>query len=124
MAGEHADHYRVNADRTNGVALFREDQTQFIGDRDAKYADCVQVISREEWEAHKREAKRPVAKVRQDGDRFEIWIGRNKDAAKHLRDHGWKFNRAQNRWCARTSVDVAAVQAALEQLGCRVEVEA
>lgn len=130
-AGEHAELYATNADRTAGVALFREDQTTAI---DARRPDgCDVVITREEWDTIRKERKRasarknpagPTAKVRvNDRGMFQIWVGNNKDVIAHLRKNLWRFDKNSHRWCARLDTDISHVVLALEKLGCAVTVE-
>lgn len=122
-AGERAGHYRTNAEHSKGVALFREDQTVPIEPEDP---DLTNVITREEWDARPRHTvTKPTAKLSLD-DRgtFRIWVGNNKPVIEHLRNNGWSFNSRDHRWCAKLDADISYVQAALEKLGCTVDVTA
>ena len=123
-AGERAEHYFVNADRSKGVAAFRLDQTVPI--HVESIADCEELITREEWDAvkPKKGAARPTAKVRlNDRGMFQIWVGNNKPVIEHLRKNYWSFDSRTHRWCARLDVDISNVVIALEKLGCTVTVE-
>ena len=124
-AGERAEHYRVNADRSEGVALFREDQTIPI---EPANPDLTDVITREEWDAgaaaRRRTVAKPTAKLCQDArGTFRIWVGNNKPVIEHLKKNGWRFNSRDHRWCAKLEADISYVQAALEKLGCTVVVD-
>ena len=123
LAGEHAQHFRVNADRTKAVAIFREDQTVPVQPDETVGG---QIITAEEWQELKRTRSRDarrLAKVTFIDGRFQIWCGNNKVVIEHLKKNHWKFDPAAHRWCAKLDVDVSQVQAVLEKLGCRVEVE-
>lgn len=125
-AGEKAEHYAVNADRTRGVAVFREDQTTPIEPRPA---ECTVLVTREEWDAvplaqRRRKTAKPVARVRKnERGAYEIWVGNNKDVIAHLRKNGWVFNSRVHRWVAKLDTHVSNVVTALEKLGCTVTVE-
>lgn len=129
--GERADHYATNPERTAGVALFREEQTTGIAV--ARPVGCTEIITREEWDAARKERKRasarknaagPTALVRvTDRGMFQVWVGRNKAVIEHLRKNHWRFDKNTHRWCAKLDADISVVVHALEKLGCTVTQE-
>lgn len=101
--GVHAEHYRVNDDRTQARPLFAYQQTVPASTPDDSDLWTV-VISAAEWEqlkAERREVQRsPRVKIRKPTEGgVEVWCGPDADLINLLQYHGYRYDPATRYWC-------------------------
>ena len=93
-AGQKAAYYLTNAERSVGVALFTEAQTEPLVAPDL--TGLSEVVTADEW--RNRHQHRPRIRARQVDDALYVWVGSNRAAIDLLRARGWHYDRRVNRW--------------------------
>lgn len=116
IKGEKAKFYRVNPERSQGIALFVEGQTISL-ERAAQANKDWSILTAEEWTTARKEhsAAKPTVIVdawEHEGKKVvAVWCGSNKKAIKALQKAGYTFNIGSHRWLkrdGRTPEDVIA----------------
>lgn len=119
--GQRAAFYRVNADQTEGFAVFSEDQTESTRHEGDEGWD---ILTADEWKSIKNPTAddRPKVILSEGGGLVTVWCGANKQAIAMLKKAGYSFDLHTHRWRKRGKT-LEEVKEGWEFKGFRVEVE-